>query len=151
MAEEVTYLTPHFTLEELYASETAARHGIDNRPTDEVRDNLTLLALALEEVRTLLGGRPIHVTSAYRNPEVNKLVGSKPTSDHVLGLAADFVCPTFGSPDYVVRAILASPIPYKQVIREFDRWTHFSIPAKGEEAKKQALIIDSKGTRAFTV
>ena len=146
----MTYLTPHFTLEELYASETADRHGIDNTPPEDIRDNLRLLALALEEVRTLLGGKPIHVTSAYRSPEVNRLVGSKPTSDHVLGLAADFVCPSFGHPDYVVRAIMASPIPYKQVIREFDRWTHFAIPKKGEEAKKQALIIDRQGTRPFT-
>lgn len=145
----MTYLTPHFTLEELYASETADRHGIENTPPEEVRGNLRLLAMALEEVRTLLGGKPIHVTSAYRSPEVNRLVGSKPTSDHCKGLAADFVCPSFGDPDYVVRAIVASPISYKQVIREFDRWTHFAIPAPGEEAKKQALIIDRTGTRAF--
>jgi len=145
----MTQLTPHFTLEELYASETADRHGIDNTPPQEVVDNLKLLAQALESIRELLGGRPIHVTSAYRSQEVNRLVGSKPTSDHTKGLAADFVCPAFGKPDDVVRAIVASSIPYKQVIREFDRWTHFAIPAKGEEAKKQALIIDKTGTRDY--
>ena len=146
----MTYLTPHFTLEELYASETAARHGIDNTPPKEVIDNLRRLAFTLEEVRTILGNRPIHVTSAYRSPEVNRLVGSKPTSDHIHGLAADFVCPSFGISDYVVRAILASSIPFKQVIREFDHWTHLSIPAQEEEAKRQALIIDKTGTRAFS-
>lgn len=149
MAEKMTYLTPHFTLEELCASETAERYGIENTPPEGIIDNLRLLALSLEEVRTILGGKPIHVTSAYRNPEVNRIIGSKPTSDHIQGLAADFVCPSFGGPDYVVRAILASGISFKQVIREFDRWTHFSIPPKGEEAKKQALIIDKTGTRAF--
>ena len=149
MAEEVTYLTPHFTLEELYASETADRHGIDNTPPKEVVDNLRRLAFTLEEVRTILGNRPIFVTSAYRNPQVNKLVGSQPTSDHLKGLAADFVCPSFGDPDYVVRAILASSIPFKQVIREFGRWTHLAIPAQNEEARRQALIIDKTGTRAF--
>ena len=147
----MTYLTPHFTLEELCSSETAERYGIDNTPPEEVRNNLRLLALSLEKVRTLLGGKPIHVTSAYRNPEVNRIIGSKPTSDHIQGLAADFVCPTFGGPDYVVRTIMASDLPYKQVIREFDRWTHFSIPAEEEEAKREALIIDKTGTRTFIV
>lgn len=145
------YLSKNFTLEEFTFSETAQRHGIDNTPPEEVIDNLKLLALSLEKIREILGGKPIHVTSAYRSPEVNRMVGSKPTSDHVLGLAADFVCPSFGVPDYVVRAILASDIPYKQVIREFDRWTHFAIPKEGEEAKKQALIIDKSGTRTYTV
>jgi len=145
----MTYLTPHFTLEELSASEIAERHGIDNTPPEDVEDNLKRLAMALEEIRVLLGGRPIHVTSAYRSPEVNRLVGSKPTSDHTKGLAADFVCPSFGGPDDVVRAILASPISFKQVIREFDRWTHFSIPEQGEEPRKQALIIDKTGTRGY--
>ena len=147
----MTRLTPHFTLEELYASETAARHGIDNTPPEEVIGNLKTLALLLEEIRSILGGKPIHVTSAYRSPEVNKLVGSKPTSDHVLGLAADFVCPSFGKPHAFVSELVASGLPYKQIIREFDSWTHVSAAAPGEEAKRQALIIDKLGTRPFTV
>lgn len=145
----MTYLTPNFTLEELIRSDTAARHGIDNTPPKDVLPNLLRLAVLLEEVRTLLGGKAIHVTSAYRSPEVNKLVGSKPTSDHLHGLAADFVCPSFGNPDYVVRAVVASPIQFKQVIREFDAWTHIALPKEGETPKKEALIIDRNGTRLF--
>ena len=145
----MTYLTPNFTLEELIRSEIGARHGIDNTPTPEIIENLKRLAQVLEEVRILLGSRSIYVNSAYRCPEINKLVGSKPTSDHLYGLAADIVCPAFGSPDYVVRAVVASPIQYKQIIREFDAWTHISIPKAGETAQRQALIIDRSGTRPF--
>lgn len=142
-------LSPNFSLAELTASETAERHGIDNTPTSEIIENLRHLASALQEVRTLLGNKPITINSGYRCPAVNEKLGSKPTSDHCKGLAADFVCPSFGSPDDIVRAIMASPIPYKQVIREFDRWVHIAVPAPGEEPRRQALIIDKQGTRNY--
>lgn len=144
-------LSDHFTLEELIFSETAQRHGIDNTPPPEVQDNLRRLAEFLEQVREALGGKPIHINSAYRSPQVNTLVGSKPTSDHVRGLAADIVCPNFGRPDAVVQEIMASGLPYKQIIREFDAWTHLAIPEAGEAPKREALIIDRQGTRAYTV
>ena len=142
-------LSPNFSLKELTASETAERHGIDNTPTPEIIENLKLLAAALQEVRILLGNNPIQINSGYRSVEVNTKLGSKPTSDHCKGLAADFVCPSFGSPDEIVSAIMGSAIPYKQVIREFDRWVHFAIPAPGEEPRRQALIIDKQGTRSY--
>jgi hypothetical protein len=44
---------------------------------------------------------------------------------------------------------MASAIPFKQVIREFDKWVHFSIPEEGEAPRKQALIIDKQGTRNY--
>ena len=143
-------LTKHFTLDELTFSETAKRHGIDNTPNEEVIDNLKILAELLEQVREVLGGKPIHITSGYRSPQVNQMVGSKPTSDHIRGLAADFVCPNFGRPHAVVSELVASGLPYKQVIREFDAWTHVSAPAPNEQAKREALIIDAKGTRIYT-
>ena len=142
-------LSPNFSLAELTASETAERHGIDNTPTPEIIENLKHLAAALQEVRTLLGSKPIHINSGYRSIEVNAKLGSKPTSDHCKGLAADFICPSFGTPDEIVRAVMGSAIPYKQVIREFDRWVHLAVPAPGEEPRRQALIIDKQGTRAY--
>ena len=142
-------LSPNFTLDELTISETAARHGIDNTPSQEVIENLKLLALALQEVRALLGNKAILVSSAYRAPEVNAKVGGSKNSDHCKGLAADFISPSFGTPDDIVKAILASPIPFKQVIREFDRWVHFAIPAPGETPRRQALIIDRQGARPY--
>jgi zinc D-Ala-D-Ala carboxypeptidase len=117
-------LTQHFTFEELYASEIADRNNIDNTPTDpKILNNLKALALNLESVRRLLG-KPIHINSAYRCLAVNALLGSKPTSSHIQGLAADIICPSFGTPIDIMRSIIASNIQYDQVILEYDKWVH---------------------------
>lgn len=143
-------MTEHFTFEELYASDTADRHKINNEPKDPiVLKNLKFLAERLEDVRSLLR-HPIHVNSAYRSLRVNNLVGGKPTSAHTKGLAADIICPSFGSPRDVVYAIVGSDIKYDQVILEFDRWCHIAFAEEGKEPRLQKLIIDKKGTRVFT-
>jgi zinc D-Ala-D-Ala carboxypeptidase len=142
-------LSENFSLEELTASETAARKGIDNTPSEEVIDNLKRLAAALQEVRALLNHRAILISSGYRSPELNQAVGGSATSDHCKGLAADFICPSYGTPNDIVRAIAASGLSFKQVIREFDRWVHLAIEEEGQEPRKQALIIDREGTRAY--
>lgn len=139
-------MTPHFTLAEL----THTDHRVfDNTPNEQELANLKRLALFLEQVKTVLGGKPIMVNSAFRSKAVNDAVGSKDTSQHRIGCAADIRVPTM-TPDQVVRAIIASGLPYDQIIREFDRWTHVSIPNTPEaKPRKQALIIDRSGTRAF--
>lgn len=142
-------LSENFSLEELTASETAARKGIDNTPSEDVIDNLKRLAAALQETRALLNHRAILVSSGYRSLKLNQAVGGSATSDHCKGLAADFICPSYGSPDDIVRAIAASDLSFKQVIREFDKWVHLSIPEEGKEPRKQALIIDRESTRAY--
>jgi hypothetical protein len=142
-------LSENFSLEELTASETAARKGIDNTPPEDVINNLKRLAAALQEVRALLNHRAILISSGYRSPELNQAVGGSATSDHCKGLAADFICPSYGTPNDIVRAIAASGLSFKQVIREFDKWVHLSIPEEGQEPRKQALIIDREGTRAY--
>ncbi len=141
-------LSEHFTLEELTTSEAAARQGLSNEPTGEALENLKRLAEFLEDVRALVG-KPIRINSAYRSPEVNAAVGGSKTSQHCFGCAADIRVPGM-TPDEVVRAITASNLEYDQCIREFDSWTHVSIPNK-EDAKprKMALIIDKQGTRGF--
>jgi putative chitinase len=139
-------LTEHFTLEELTHTD---HRTLDNTPNEAELANLRRLAEFLEELKTLLFGQPIIVNSAFRSKAVNDAVGSKDTSQHRVGCAADIRVPGM-SPDQVVRAILGSGLGYDQVIREFDRWTHISIP--NEEARsprKQALIIDKTGTRPF--
>lgn len=142
-------LTEHFTLEELTASEIADRHGIDNTPTSPlILTNLKTLAEGLERVRALLG-RPITINSGYRSIVVNNLLGSKPTSQHTKGLAADIISPSFGTPKDIIKKILASDIQYDQVILEFDRWIHISFCEEGYKPRKQALIIDNKGTRIY--
>jgi hypothetical protein len=132
----------------MIASETAARHNIDQTPSNEVLMNLRRLALFLEDVRKLLD-KPIHINSAYRSPLANEAVGGKKTSQHCRGTAADIKVKGM-TPDQVVRAIVKSGLQYDQVIREFDSWTHVSISnGKDIAPRKQALIIDKKGTKAF--
>jgi zinc D-Ala-D-Ala carboxypeptidase len=142
-------LTAHFTLEELTASETAERNGWDNSPNDQELANLVRLAEFLEQVKEVLAGKPIIISSGLRTKKVNDAVGSKDTSQHRIGCAADFRVPGM-TPDEVVKAIVASGIEYDQVIREFDRWTHISIPNSiNFSPRAQALIIDKAGTRPY--
>jgi zinc D-Ala-D-Ala carboxypeptidase len=142
-------LTDHFTLDELTASEAAERNGWDNTPNEQELENLKRLAAFLEEVKTALGGRPVMVSSGFRCKQVNDSVGSKDTSQHRIGCAVDFRVPQL-TPDEVVKTIIESGLPYDQVIREFDRWTHLSIPnTLDAKPRKQALIIDKTGTRLY--
>ncbi len=133
-------MTPHFTLKEL----THTDHRLlDNTPNAQELANLKRLAEFLETVKTTLGGKPIMINSAFRSKAVNDAVGSKDTSQHRLGLAADFRVPGM-APDAVVRALLH--LPYDQIIREYDAWTHISI---SDKPRRQALIIDRSSTRLF--
>ena len=142
-------LTVHFTLEELTASETAERNGWDNSPNDQELANLVRLAEFLEQVKEVLAGKPLIISSGLRTKKVNDAVGSKDTSQHRIGCAADFKVPGM-TPDEVVKAIVASGLEYDQVIREFDRWTHISIPNSiNFSPRAQALIIDKAGTRPY--
>jgi uncharacterized protein YcbK (DUF882 family) len=142
-------LTPNFTLDELTASESAERNGWDNSPNDAELENLKRLADFLEQVKVVLGGKPVMINSAFRSKKVNDAVGSKDTSQHRIGCAADIRVPGM-TPDQVVKAVITSGIGYDQVIREFDRWTHISIPNSMDTApRKQALIIDKAGVRQF--
>lgn len=141
-----TQLSPHFTLAELTITD---HRQLDNTPSDKVKANLVRLAEFLEQVKAVLGGKPIMVNSGYRSIAINQAVGGKPTSQHCLGCAADIRVPGM-TPDAVVRAVVKSGLPYDQCIREFDSWCHISIPndANGKP-RKQALIIDRSGTRPF--
>jgi len=133
-------VTPHFTLAELTHTD---HRSLDNTPNAAELANLKRLAEFLEIVKTTLGGKPVMISSAFRSKAVNDAVGSRDTSSHRLGLAADFKVPGL-APDAVVRALLH--LPYDQIIREFDAWTHISI---SDKPRRQALIIDKLGTRPF--
>ena len=139
-------LSSHFTLDELTHTD---HRDLDNTPNEHELENLKRLASFLEEVKTVLGGKPVMVNSAFRSKAVNDAVGSKDTSQHRVGCAADLRIPGM-TPDEVVKAIIASGIGYDQVIREFDRWTHVSIPNDPSGSpRRQALIIDKQGTRVY--
>jgi len=139
-------LSEHFTLDELTHTD---HRDLDNTPNEAESANLRRLANFLEQVKTVLGGKPIMVNSAFRSKAVNDAVGSKDTSQHRVGCAADLRVPGM-TPDEVVKAVIASGIGYDQIIREFDRWTHISVPNLSTVMpRQQALIIDKQGTRPY--
>jgi len=135
-------MTPHFSLDELTHTD---HRKLDNTPNAQELANLQRLAEFLETVKTALGGKPVMINSAFRSKAVNDAVGSKDTSQHRQGLACDFRVPGM-VPDAVVRTIIAANLPFDQIIREFDAWTHISI---ADKPRGQRLIIDKLGTRLF--
>ena len=142
----MTQLTEHFTLAELTITD---HREFDNTPNELEKQNLIRLAKLLEQVKSTLGGKPIMVNSAFRCKQVNDAVGSKDTSQHRLGCAADIRVPGV-TPDQVVKACIAAKLPYDQLIREFDRWTHISITnTLNGMPRNQVLIIDKAGTRPY--
>jgi len=139
-------MTPHFTLEELTAT---SHREFDNTPNADETANLQRLAEFLEQVKKALGGKPVMINSAFRSKAVNDSVGSKDTSQHRIGCAADIRVPGM-TPDAVVRLLIDSKLPYDQLIREFDAWTHVSVVSTpGLLPRRQVLIIDRSGTRVF--
>ena len=139
-------LTEHFTLEELTITD---HREFNNEPNPNETANLVRLANLLEQVKAAIGGKPVMVNSAFRSKQVNDAVGSKDTSQHRLGCAADIRVPGV-TPDQVVKAIMAAKLPFDQLIREFDRWTHISVPnTVGAAPRGQVLIIDRAGTRPY--
>ena len=139
-------LSPNFTLDELTFTD---HREFDNTPNDEELANLVRLSNFLEQVKEVLGGKPIIINSAFRSEDVNRAVGSSDKSQHRRGCAADFRVPGM-TPDEVVSAIINSGLPYDQCIREFDRWTHVSIPNHEDiQPRAMALIIDKSGTRLY--
>jgi hypothetical protein len=140
-------LSEHFSLEELTAT---SHRQFDNTPNASEIANLTRLAAMLEQVKTLLGGKPVMINSGFRSKQVNDSVGSKDTSQHRIGCAADIRVPGM-TPNEVVQALIKSDIGYDQLIREFDSWTHISVPdMPSRPSRKQALIIDKSGTRVYS-
>lgn len=144
-------LSEHFS----YAELTRTDHRtLDNTPDDRALINLRRLAVLLESLKNLLGGRAIIITSAFRSEAVNDAVGSKDTSQHRLGCAADLRVPGM-TPDEVVRCVVDSDLPFDQVILEFATpqgggWTHISVPNTLSDApRRSALIIDRAGTRKY--
>lgn len=141
-------LSRFFTLHELIHSQQADRAGIANIPGPSELANLKELALLLDQVRRLLG-RPVFISSGFRNPAVNKLVKGSKTSSHMTGSAADFTCPGYGKTMDVFDRIIASGIEYDQLIAEYPKsptggWVHIGL---GVQMRRQNLIYDGKTYR----
>lgn len=131
-------MTVHFTLAEFSRSDRARELGIDNTPPDSVLDALKNTMEGMERVRSVLC-QSIIVLSGYRSKDVNKLVGGSSQSQHILGEACDFICPKFGSPSAVAKALEANKdlILFDQLILEHG-WIHVSF---GPRDRRQALTL----------
>lgn len=124
-------LSKDFTLQELSKSEIADRNNINNIPTADHITNLVLLCqYVLQPVRSHFD-KPVSITSGYRSPELCVLVGSKPTSQHTFGQAADFKIS--GVPNKVVSDWIVNTLDFDQCILEFWKqeepnsgWVHCS-------------------------
>lgn len=120
-------LAHDFWLSEFIRSETAVRKGLENLPSATALANMrNILAPGMQRIRELLT-HPVQITSGYRSPEVNAAVGGGKSSQHVQGLAADFVAPGFGPPRMIAKTLAANAkeLGIDQVIYE-GQWTHVS-------------------------
>lgn len=147
-----TNLTPNFTLEEFTDSQTAARKGMHNVPgaNSLERNNLQRASEVLEQVRTLLGDKPILISSGYRSVAVNAAVGGSKSSAHISGLAVDFSCPAFGTPLAICKKLHPhmKELGIDQLIHEYDTWVHLGLSAGGIKPREIALTIDNRGQRS---
>lgn len=140
-------LGAYFTLEELCVSQTAARRGLSNKPSEEVVKNLGFLVIEVLDPLRIAVGKPLVVTSGYRSPEINRLIGGAPTSDHILGRAADVHQPEMRVRD-LMRLVLHKNIPFDQMIDEFDgAWLHISFRRDGN--RRQILEATHQGGKTW--
>jgi hypothetical protein len=139
-------LTDNFYLSEFTKSETADRLGINNTPPEYAINNLRRVAELLQVLRNKIG-KPIIINSGYRSPELNARIGGAQNSDHMRGEAADIICPAFGTPQELARFILASKVPFGQLIWE-GTWVHLSIrePDKAFNKVLTAKFVNGRAT-----
>ena len=110
-------LSNNFSLNELIRSQTAERKCIDNTPSTEHQENLKLLCThVLQRVRDHFG-KVVTVSSGYRSPALCEAIGSKPTSQHAKGEAADFEI--FGVSNKELADWIHNNLNYDQLILEF--------------------------------
>ena len=135
-------LSENFSLLELTKSQTAERKGIDNTPSPEHQENLKLLCESvLQSVRDHFG-KVVTISSGYRSPELCTAIGSKITSQHAKGQAADFEI--FGVSNKELADYINENLYYDQLILEYWKeedpnsgWVHCSFSLNGN--RKQYL------------
>ena len=131
----------NFTMSELLHSDIAEKYNIYNVPDKEHLDNLLLLICnVLQPLRNFIG-KPIIITSGYRNPRLNShpLINGAPNSQHCTGQACDFIIKGM-TPKQIIAKIDASGIEFDQAISEKNVWVHISYN-KGKN-RKQVLYIE---------
>ena len=124
----------NFTMSELIYSNEAIKKNINNTPDVESLDNMLLLiASVLQPIRNAIK-KPMIITSGYRSPKLNKVVGGKPNSQHLKGQAVDFKIKGL-KPKQIVEFIKNMGIEFDQLINEYDTWVHISYN-KGNNRKQ---------------
>lgn len=128
-----------FTIEELCASETAKERGINNTPTSEVIYNLrNLIMFVLDPLRRKYG-KPIHVNSGYRSPQLNKAVGGVKTSQHVKGQAVDITTYSRSGNKRLFDLIRQSGCFDELIDEQNLSWVHVSFNVNGN--RKEVLYL----------
>lgn len=128
-------LSPHFTVAEFERSQAAARNGVSNVMNAAQREAARQLCVnVLEPLRAVVGG--ISVSSGYRSPRVNSLVGGSSSSQHTRGEAADISSNALNTPD-LFSLIRRLGLPFDQIIEEFGSWVHVSYSRRH---RRQALV-----------
>ena len=146
-------LTENFSLSELTKSQTAERKGIDNTPSTEHQENLKLLCESvLQPIRDHFG-KVVTISSGYRSPELCTAIGSKITSQHAKGQAADFEI--FGLSNKSLADYINSELYYDQLILEYwnesdpnSGWVHCSF-SEGQNRKQYLRAYKENGSTKY--
>jgi hypothetical protein len=130
-------------------AEVTTHRGIDNSIPPELFGAVINTAAGMEAVRTVLGDFAISINSWFRCPTLNTKIGSTNKSQHPKGEAVDFICPRYGSPLKICRALLDQIVfvNYDQLILEHT-WVHISFALPGVKPKNQTLTLLSNGKYA---
>ena len=134
-------LSTNFWLSELIVSQLAVRRDLNNTPSVDQLANLGRLVSLLEQVRYALGSVAVIVSSGYRSPTVNHLVGGVSNSAHLIGCAADFTAPRFGSPRQIVELLMQSEFAFDQLICE-GNWVHIAVAPPHLAPRRQTLTAE---------
>ena len=139
-----TLLSPHLTVKEAITSQTAIRKNIDNTPTPEVLENLKYIAIRIFELVREHFGKPIHISSGYRSPALNKAVGGSKNSQHVVGQALD-IQGTAGVTNAQIFGYIRHNLEFDQLIWEYGdtnepAWVHVSLRKDGVNRKEVFAI-----------
>lgn len=142
-------ITENFTLEEFTRSSTAKSMGIDNTPDGTQTEHIVEVAKIIQEFRNFYG-KPVRISSGFRCPLLNKMVGGSPTSSHMTGYAVDFMplSPTHKAvfQNEFLRFLMVRKPKFDQVIFEkpdekgYCSWIHIGLYSPKGEQRRQILI-----------
>lgn len=121
-------ISKYVSLKEATRSSVAARYNIDNSPTDDQLQNMIMVATKCFDPLREHFGKPIYISSFYRNPKVNNLAGGSNTSHHMRGMAIDIDGDVYGSPSNVeIFGWLKNNVKFTQLLQEYNfSWVHIS-------------------------